>query len=123
MNVAMTHAHGFTILHILHYIFFGLVFIFLLSSYLFVLILFYHFKIYLHVYTLFGPPPPLHSSPSSILEWSFENLERAGHQWLMPVILATQEAEIRRFAFQSMPRLKGVKWKLYQLLLLLVIHG
>jgi hypothetical protein len=55
-----------------------------------------------------GHDPPPHFSPSSILEWSFENLEIAGHQWLMPVILATQEAEIMRIAFQSMPRLKGV---------------
>jgi hypothetical protein len=26
-----------------------------------------------------------------------------GHQWLTPVILATQEAEIRRIMFQSQP--------------------
>jgi hypothetical protein len=26
---------------------------------------------------------------------------KAGHQWLMPVILATQEAEIRRIIVQS----------------------
>jgi hypothetical protein len=56
-----------------------------------------------------GHHHPPHSSPFSILEWSFENLERAVHQWFMPVILATQEAEIRRFPFQSMPRLKGMK--------------
>jgi hypothetical protein len=28
---------------------------------------------------------------------------RAGHQWLMPVILATQDAEIRRITFQIQP--------------------
>jgi hypothetical protein len=28
----------------------------------------------------------------------------AGHQWLMPVILATQEAKIRRIMIQSQPR-------------------
>jgi hypothetical protein len=27
----------------------------------------------------------------------------AGHQWLMPVIQATQEAEIKKIAFQSQP--------------------
>jgi hypothetical protein len=70
-----------------------------------------------------GHHPPPHSSPSSILEWSFENLVRAVHQQIMPEILATQEAESRRFTFQSMPRLKGVKWKLYHLVLPLVIHG
>jgi hypothetical protein len=28
----------------------------------------------------------------------------AGHQWLTPVILATEEAEIRRIAVRSQPR-------------------
>jgi hypothetical protein len=28
----------------------------------------------------------------------------AGHQWLPPIILATQEAEIRRIMVQSQPR-------------------
>jgi hypothetical protein len=29
--------------------------------------------------------------------------KRAGHQWLMPVILATQEAGIRKIVVQSQP--------------------
>jgi hypothetical protein len=32
-----------------------------------------------------------------------KNKNLARHQWLMPVILATQEAEIRRIAIQSQP--------------------
>jgi hypothetical protein len=31
------------------------------------------------------------------------NTSTAGHQWLTPVILATQEAEIRRIAVRSQP--------------------
>jgi hypothetical protein len=31
----------------------------------------------------------------------FESSAGAKHQWLMPVIVATQEAEIRRIAVQS----------------------
>jgi hypothetical protein len=30
-------------------------------------------------------------------------MENNGHQWLTPVILATQEAEIRRITVQSQP--------------------
>jgi hypothetical protein len=30
-----------------------------------------------------------------------KNLNGAGHQWLMPIILATQEAELRRIVVQS----------------------
>jgi hypothetical protein len=38
-------------------------------------------------------------------EFKFRNLIlRAGHQWLTPVVLATQEAEIRRIAVGSQPR-------------------
>jgi hypothetical protein len=32
-----------------------------------------------------------------------ETLERAWHQWLMPVILDTQEAEIRKITVRSQP--------------------
>jgi hypothetical protein len=35
---------------------------------------------------------------------SIKFLKEAGYQWLTPVILATQEAEIRRTAVQSQPR-------------------
>jgi hypothetical protein len=36
-------------------------------------------------------------------------LKWAGHQWLMPVILVTQEAEMRRTAIQSQPGQKVCK--------------
>jgi hypothetical protein len=34
-----------------------------------------------------------------------QKVERAGRRWLTPVILATQEAEIRRIMVQSLPGL------------------
>jgi hypothetical protein len=34
----------------------------------------------------------------------FKKEGRAGHQWLTPIILAIQEAEIRRITVQSQPR-------------------
>jgi hypothetical protein len=33
--------------------------------------------------------------------WLLLRSKASGHQWLMPVILAIQEAEIRRIAIQS----------------------
>jgi hypothetical protein len=42
-----------------------------------------------------------------VLEIHFDSTDKnkyAGHQWLMPVILATQEAEIRRITVQSQSR-------------------
>jgi hypothetical protein len=35
---------------------------------------------------------------------SLKKLKIARHWWLMPVILAIQEAEIRRIVFRSQPR-------------------
>jgi hypothetical protein len=37
--------------------------------------------------------------------------ERARHQWLMPIILATQEAEIRRIEFQIVPKTQSRKYQ------------
>jgi hypothetical protein len=36
-------------------------------------------------------------------EYDINNHFIAGHQWFMPVILATQEAEIRRIVVRSQP--------------------
>jgi hypothetical protein len=33
-----------------------------------------------------------------------KKIKSAGHQWLMPIILATEKAEIRRIVVQSQPR-------------------
>jgi hypothetical protein len=70
------------------------------SFYLFFLLSFLH----LHVYTVFGPPSP---SPYPLLLINYflvmrtlaqKEISTAGHQWLTPLILATQETEIRRTA-------------------------
>jgi hypothetical protein len=42
--------------------------------------------------------------PSSVFEEFREYQLVARHQWFMPVILATKEAEIRRMAVQSQTR-------------------
>jgi hypothetical protein len=36
-----------------------------------------------------------------LVGWKFENSAPAGRRWLTPVILATQEVEIRRILVQS----------------------
>jgi hypothetical protein len=36
-----------------------------------------------------------------VFVFPFKNMNSAGHWWLMPVILATREAEIGRMATQS----------------------
>jgi hypothetical protein len=41
-------------------------------------------------------------NPKSLI--SLKNCIHAKHWWLMPIILAIQEAEIRRIAVQSRPR-------------------
>jgi hypothetical protein len=45
-----------------------------------------------------------YSNPSSaLLVFCLKNRIAGGHQWLTPIILATQEAEIRRIKFGSQP--------------------
>jgi hypothetical protein len=39
-----------------------------------------------------------------LVRFYFKKTTQAGCQWLRPVILATQEAEIRRFSVGSQPR-------------------
>jgi hypothetical protein len=55
---------------------------------------------------LFTEPPLLISFPSlqQIPEITNLRKKRAGCQWLTPVILATQEAEIRRITVRRKPR-------------------
>jgi hypothetical protein len=42
-------------------------------------------------------------SLDAVVPFSFKKQTWAGHQWLTPIILATQEAEIRRITVQSQP--------------------
>jgi hypothetical protein len=45
----------------------------------------------------------LNSTPSTAKNRQTEKRRMAGHQWLTPVILASQEAEIRKIPVQSQP--------------------
>jgi hypothetical protein len=42
------------------------------------------------------------------LSQKHKGLREAGHQWLMDIILATWEAEIRRIVVPGQPRLKNL---------------
>jgi hypothetical protein len=50
----------------------------------------------------------------TLLAYSADKIEaNAGHQWLTPVILVTQEADIRRISVRTQPRQK-VRENLWQ---------
>jgi hypothetical protein len=50
-----------------------------------------------------GPGKKLESSQLLKSSLKSRNLKTAGHRWLTPIILATQEAEIKRITVQSQP--------------------
>jgi hypothetical protein len=50
----------------------------------------------------------LRSNPNTTKEREIKNLSRGQVQWLMPVIPATREAEIKRISVHSQPRQKFV---------------
>jgi hypothetical protein len=57
----------------------------------------------LFLLTYASQPHHRYSLPGKKSKW------KAGHQWLTPIILATQEAEIKRISVQSQPQANSLQ--------------